>query len=65
MYDEHEQREVPLYEDIKAVDKLSSALVPVEGTVIEPSDVSAVEQGTRYHPTGVVEDYRRIELRRR
>ena len=55
--------EYPLYEDVKAIDRIGAALVPVNDRAPERPDVAAIEEGQRYHPDGVVEDYRRVEFR--
>jgi hypothetical protein len=52
--------ESPLFEDVKAMDKVGKALTPLTG---KRRDVDAAERGTRYRPDGTVEEYERIEFR--
>ena len=54
----------PLYDDIKAAERVSSALVPASGPSGQ-ADVAALERGVREHPSGVTEHYERVEFRER
>lgn len=51
----------PLFEDVKAMDKVSRALVP-QGDGSAPTQTpSALERGVRERPDGTVETYERVE----
>lgn len=54
----------PLYEDIKAIDRvMSTELTRTSGSSGRSGQAArAIEEGQRRYPDGKIEDYRRVEF---
>lgn len=52
--------ESPLFEDIKAAERVGRGLEPVHPE--SPKGIKAAERGRRTRPDGTVEDYERVEF---